>query len=81
MALNRGGGGGGVLKKKIWDLSLLQSKPEASEKVWRIERREFSSCAIGVPIKSVSSTNWLCNIGGEMPCKGRPVIKLIAPAT
>ena len=25
--------GGGVLKKKIWDLSLLQSSPEASEKV------------------------------------------------
>jgi hypothetical protein len=69
-----------VLKKKIWDLSLLQSRPEASEKVWRIRRMEFASHTVGVPIRSVSSTNWLCEIGGEMPCKGRPTNELLAMA-
>jgi hypothetical protein len=67
-----------VLKKKIWDLSLLQSIPEASEKVWRISRIELASRTIGLPIKRVSSTNWLCEIGGEMSCKGRPVRRLFS---
>jgi hypothetical protein len=62
----------GVLKKKTWDLSLLQSRLEASEKVWRISRRELASRTVGLPIRRVSSTNWLCEIGGEMPWRGSP---------
>jgi hypothetical protein len=68
------------LKKNIWDLYLLQSNPEALEKVWRIERRELASRLVGLPIKSMSSTKWLCKIGREIPCKGRPVTKLFAMA-
>ena len=32
--------GGGILKKKIWDFSLLHSSPEASKKVWSISWME-----------------------------------------
>jgi hypothetical protein len=49
--------GRGVLKKKTWDLSLLQSRPEASEKVWRISKRELASQTVGLPIRRVSSKN------------------------
>jgi hypothetical protein len=34
---------------------------------------ELASRTVGLPIKRVSSTNWLCEIGGEIPCRGRPV--------
>jgi hypothetical protein len=71
---------GGVLKKKIWDLSLFQSRHEAYEKVWRISRRELASRTVGLPIRRVSSTNWLCEIGGEMSCRGRPVRRLFSIA-
>jgi len=67
-----------VLKKKIWDFSLLQCRPEASEKEWRISRIELASRTVGLPIKRVSSTNSLCEIGGEIPCKGRPVRRLFS---
>jgi hypothetical protein len=41
-----------------------------------ISRRELASQTVGIPIKRVSSTNWLCEIGGEMPCRERPVRSL-----
>ena len=69
-----------MLKKKIWDLSLFQSRSEAYEKVWRISRRELDSRTVGLPIRRVSSTNWLCEIGGEMSCRGRPVRRLFSIA-
>ena len=49
--------GGGVLKKKIWDFSLLHSRPEAAAKAWRMSRMVLASRTVGVPIKSESSTN------------------------
>ena len=69
-----------MLKKKIWDLSLLHSRPEASKKVWRISWRELASLTVGLPIKRVSSTNWLCEIGGEMSCRGNPARQVFSIA-
>jgi hypothetical protein len=41
---------------------------------------ELASQTVGLPIRRVSSTNWLCEMGGEIPCKGRPVRSLFSIA-
>jgi len=38
-----------VLKKNNWDLSLLKSSPEESQKVWRSERKAWASMTVGSP--------------------------------
>jgi hypothetical protein len=54
----------GVLKKKSWDLARLIEVPEASLKSERMVFNLEASCAVGVPINMVSSTNWLCEVVG-----------------
>jgi hypothetical protein len=39
---------------------------------------ELASRTVGLPIRRVLSTNWLCEIGGKMPCKGRLVRSLFS---
>jgi len=58
----------------------LHSRPEASEKSWRIFVREWASLAVGLPIRRVSSTNWLWEMGGDKPCRGKPVKRLFLRA-
>jgi len=47
----------GVLKKKIWDLILLISMPEASPKVLRTLLKALASCTVYFPINILSFTN------------------------
>ena len=61
-----------VLKKKIWDFSLLIVVLEALEKVSIILWREQDSWIEGFPIKNFSLRNCLWEIGG-LPWINRPL--------
>jgi hypothetical protein len=61
-----------VLKKNTWDLRRFTSIPEASHNRSIMALKRRASLAVDKPIRSMSSTNWLCEMGGEMPWGVRP---------
>jgi len=62
----------GVLKNNILEFSVLIVVPEASLNSFKILWILRDSLVVGVPIIMVSSTNWLWEIGGWMPCSEIP---------